>query len=632
MKTLRSEVDGLLHEYSLSEIEQSVVWAYLDFAGIGKVKNQFLASFLSNHRNETLIDRLSCVMPQRDLKSVEKIFELLIEPKDRKLNGAFYTPQFVVDYIVDTTITGDQTVCDPACGSGAFLTRAVEKIHEVTQRDVIDIIENNIYGCDISDSAIRRAKVLLILLSLRHGEDREEIAFNIIANDSLTMDWIKSFPRVFPDQNDLFRTSGQGFDVVIGNPPYVRIQDFGEHTKKLLTKRWNTTVKGNFNIYFPFFELGINILSKNGKLGYITPNNYFTSLAGEPLRRYLHAGTLPFQILDFNHLRVFEDATTYTCITFADKRKKDYFEYYLMENEDEMRMMEQLNFTRVNFNSLNDRKWRLLCEADRRNISKIESVGTSLKFLTDIRVGIATLKDSVYFVDGSKKVSGKFYSKKHLDSEFLIECGITRPVRKISSLKGDASGDNMRIIFPYDLVDGDAVIIEETDLSRRFPECYKYLKSRKHELAQRDKGKKEYPTWYSYGRSQGLNRFSKKLLTPTFSNKPRFIFDACEDSLFCNGYGIFQKENSKVDLETLQKVLNSSIMNYFARKTSVDIEGNYQCYQKNFIESFTIPEFSEDEKKFLKMEDDFGKIDDFLIQKYGLDREPIERLSHQLSF
>jgi hypothetical protein len=95
--------------------------------------------------------------------------------------------------------------------------------------------------------------------------------------------------------------------------------------------------------------------------------------------------------------------------------------------------------------------------------------------------------------------------------------------------------------------------------------------------------------------------------------------------LFCNGYGIFQK-SGELDLKILQKILNSVVMDYFARKTSVDLEGGYQCYQKNFIESFNIPQLTEQDIKFLMDEENSNKINEFLIKKYGLDRKPLEHL------
>ena len=122
---------------------------------------------------------------------------------------------------------------------------------------------------------------------------------------------------------------------------------------------------------------------------------------------------------------------------------------------------------------------------------------------------------------------------------------------------------------------------------KKYPKCYEYLYAIKNELSKRDKGKKKYESWYAYGRKQGVDTYGLKLLTPTFSKKPRFLLDSDEFSLFCNGYAIFEKNG--VDLRIIQKILNSIVMDYYINKTSVNIEGGFPCFQKNFIELFSIP-------------------------------------------
>lgn len=621
---MKREITEIVENYQVNQIEAALVKFFLDSHNIKNIKNKLLLECLKNNHNEELVDRFKGIIKSADLKSIERVFELLIEPKDRKLNGAFYTPEFIVKYIVDNTIDGDVKVCDPSCGSGAFLIQAAEKIHKETDKKFITIIENNIYGCDILDYAIRRTKLLLSLFALSHNEDKEEIKFNLICKDSLMADWTKEFHEIFKsgDWKDLFGMSENGFDVVIGNPPYVRIQDFGIKTKNVLVERWTTANNGNFNLHFPFFELGTKILKKGGKLGYITPNNYFTSLAAEPLRRFLQNNELISKILDFNHLQIFEDVTTYTCITFIEKSKKSYFEYQILEEKDNLKDFEKIQFSKVFFKNLDSTKWRVLNEEDYENIKIIESIGKPLKEIANIHVGIATLNDKLYFVDGSKERENYFI--KEIDNKsFLIEKQITRAIRKISSFENEEEieEDKMRIICPYTVKNSKAEIIPEEELKKIFPKCYAYLLYVKDELSKRDKGKKIYPVWYAYGRGQGINKVGKKLLTPTFSNKPKFMLDDNEYSLFCNGYAIFQTKGG-YELKLLQKILNSVIMDYFARKTSVDLEGGYQCYQKNFIESFNIPLFNKEDVAFLQKESEKVKINDFLIRKYGLNKKP----------
>ena len=187
----------------------------------------------------------------------------------------------------------------------------------------------------------------------------------------------------------------------------------------------------------------------------------------------------------------------------------------------------------------------------------------------------------------------------------------------------EINNNKKRIIFPYKQIGKKFVAMNEYELKNKFPECYLYLIEVKDELATRDKGKRKYEEWFAYARTQGLNFYGRKLMTPTFSSYPRFLFENNEDSLFCNGYSLYAKIEDKlfeeqIDFKVLQKILNSKIMDYYTKKTSVSLDGGYPCYQKNFIELFSIPQISKEENQYLLKETDKNKINNFLIKKYGL--------------
>jgi hypothetical protein len=154
----------------------------------------------------------------------------------------------------------------------------------------------------------------------------------------------------------------------------------------------------------------------------------------------------------------------------------------------------------------------------------------------------------------------------------------------------------------------------------------------KENLLARDKGKVNFDPFFVWGRTQGLTRIGKKILNPTFSLHPRFLLVEEQESFFTNGYGLFFREPeiqglfnepvnpiSKLEnIDVVQKILNSCVMDYYVTKTSVSIEGGYPCYQKNFIEKFTIPELTEDEVELIRSLNDPIKIDEFLIGKYQI--------------
>ena len=149
----------------------------------------------------------------------------------------------------------------------------------------------------------------------------------------------------------------------------------------------------------------------------------------------------------------------------------------------------------------------------------------------------------------------------------------------------------------------------------------------------------KYDPFFAWGRTQGLTKQGKKILTPTFSKFPRFLVVDDEQSFFTNGYGVFFKDapvslfddfsnplSNESNIDVVQKILNSSLMHYYVTKTSVAIEGGYPCYQKNFIERFTIPELSSNEIAEIRAMISTDEIDDFLCSKYGLSFKAIREI------
>lgn len=615
---MKQLINALLAEHKIIDIEKSLVHFFVELNNLKACKNKLIIEILDNKSGE--ISKIKEILKTKfhkfSINDLETAFELLIPSEDRKINGAFFTPPIITNYIAGDLIISDKVkICDPSCGCGAFLIASIETLRKKFFKKVIDAIESNIFGVDILDYSVRRCKIILTLLALLNNEDKENINFDVYQEDSLNIDWFKLFPSIMKNG---------GFDIVIGNPPYVKYQDLPDKLRKDLFKNWKTLKTGTYNLYFAFFELGISLIKNNGKLGYITPNNYFTSLAGIHLREFLQLNRHIDKIIDFNHIKIF-DAQTYTCVTFLSKMAKDYFLFERINDRKRLPSLTDIKFSHVKYEDLDAKKWRLLREADQKNIKQLETSGIRLGNIVDINVGIATCKDNIYFIDGSTIENG-YYKKEFNKKVFYIEKEITRLIVKISDFKSqkELCENKRRIIFPYYIKNGKAYLILKDELKRKYPKCYEYLLTTKQELEKRDKGKVKYEEWYAYARTQGLTSWGEKLLTPTFSSKPRFLFEKNPEALFCNGYGIFPTNtngnlfNGSLPLELLTKILNSQIMAYYVDKTSIAIEGGYPCYQKNFIERFGIPYFNEKEQEYLKREENNEKINKFLVKKYGI--------------
>lgn len=609
-------LNKLIKTHDLQNLEMHFIHTFLTDNKIDFSKNEILLNYFNNFERipELYFDTSSFSI--RTIKELENYLELLIPIEDRKFNGAFFTPDYIIDFIIrEIQPQENHRNLDPSCGCGAFLVGLTDYYKRTFDKPIRTILKDNIFGSDILEYNVHRTKLILTIYALQNGEQVRDSDFNLFHQDSLKANWKDSF------------------DNIVGNPPYVKFQDLTIESREYLSEHWTTVEGGTFNLYFAFFELGYKLLKPTGKLGYITPNNYFTSLAGESLRKYFQHHKCVTRIIDFSHKKVF-DAQTYTAITFLDKNQNESITFDRIKEEySPEEYLPHANGSPNYLKDLNFKKWRLLKSDEQENIKTIETIGKPIGKLFDICVGIATLKDEIFFIDGSNTKNGN-YIKTTSKGVFEIEKEIVKPVYKISDFQTqeEIEQNNRKIICPYDFKKGAAIPISEKDFKIRFPKCYNYFQSEKENLLSRDGGKVAFDPFFVWGRTQGLTKKGKKILNPTFSQHPRFLLVNEEDAYYTNGYGLFFKEQeanglftslvnplTKVEnIDVIQKILNSFIMDYYVSKTSVSIEGGYPCYQKNFIEKFTIPELTEKEIEEIRTLSNIEDIDDYLIAKYQL--------------
>ncbi|MDD6433745.1 MAG: N-6 DNA methylase [Ruminococcus bromii] len=524
---------------------------------------------------------------ETDLETIIELFESLLEENNKDENGIVFTPQYIAEYIAKNLFEGlseyDEglSIIDPGCGYGIFLITVAETISSRFNIEIDTVINNNIYGIDIDADNVRRCNLILKLLCAKHGCNYNAVTPNVLCRDSLKCKWTVEFGI-------------ESFDYIIGNPPYVNLHDMNKETVRYLKETFSTTRNGVFNIFYAFIEHAVSFLGDNGLLGYIIPNNFLTIKSALKLREYLQVYRLPKRILDFGDNMVFKPVRTYNCIIILSKQNDKDFEYSVMEKaEDIKEKLSTISFEKMPYDRLDKNGWNLVDQVTFRNLRKIESQMISIKEF--IRTGIATLRDGVYLVE----CDNNGYFKQIGTQKFYIEPDLVKPIYKISDLKHHDNIDDAKryIIFPYVKSTNGYTLIDESVFLSSFPLTYECLSQQREELDSRDKGKRNPQGWYAYGRTQGLNKYGKKLLFPTFANKPKFIYVDDEDALFCNGYAVF--ENDRYTLNVLQKVLNSRLMDYYVRNTSYSIEGGYYCYQKKYVERFSLPWFSESDIEFI---------------------------------
>ncbi|GAQ48467.1 TPA: Eco57I restriction-modification methylase domain-containing protein [Flavobacterium psychrophilum] len=326
------------------------------------------------HIFENSLNELDEIKAQLEGESIDKT------KTKRKKDGVFYTPKYITKYIVENTIgklcqekktelqlvdedyTTDKkrqkktlqalidkvetyrswllqlTICDPACGSGAFLNQALDFL--IAQHQYIDelkaklfgdtfvlsdvensILENNLFGVDLNEESVEIAKLSLWLRTAQPNRKLNDLSGNIQCGNSLidevniagdkAFNWQTAFEKVF---------AKGGFDVIIGNPPYVLCQPSNTNEITLDYYKKFEVASYKIDLFHLFFEKSITLLKEKGKLGFITPNTYLTNKYIQKLRNYILNNTSIETIVNYED-SVFVDAGVDVATIILNKKE-----------------------------------------------------------------------------------------------------------------------------------------------------------------------------------------------------------------------------------------------------------------------------------------------------------------------
>lgn len=627
---LQQTISKLLKENPLELVRAAVIrhWASSNAIPLAKLeKGHATGPFLEAtdlKAVEHVIKQLEINGQNISIKEMESVFETFIDAERRKAQGAVYTPDFIIDYLIRHGLLlgwnnrrRPPCICDPACGSAGFLIKAAEILQSQYGIPFERAFTESIVGFDSDLWATEHARCLIELYLVSRGVKLPFSNLRLFVRDAL-LESAETLAAI--------SGSNEGFDLVATNPPYVKLQNIDPTYRSQLLKKYSEFARGSFSLALLFLIAGHRLLSAQGCLAMITQNNLFTSLAGQKVRRYLQETQSLRRVIDFGHQKIFPNASAYTCLLFLGIERAKAFDFASLSSGVSPRALQEAKFSPVSFKSLRHDKWRLAKGEHLKRLQRIESTGRPLGSVASIKVGFATLKDAVFLVQAS---DGRCIATLETGESVTIEKEITRPAVKIAELKEheDLERNNRRVIFPYEKSNGKYRLVAEDKLSSVYPQTYEYLLKCRNLLETRDKGKRNYEGWYAWGRTQGREAQGPKLLTKTFSQTPQFFLDR-SDQLFCNGYAVFVREQSLLGtfpIEALGRILNSKVMHYYLKLTSFQIEGDYQCYQKNFIERFGIVDLKENQmEELLQLPE--HEIDDYVMRLYGLSMNEIQEV------
>ncbi len=552
------------------------------------------------------------------------------KPAVRKAGGVFYTPRYIVDYIVEQTVgkqlegkAADKTlelrILDPACGSGSFLIRAFERICEhwqewltrrldgrtkarcwVDESDNVhltvalkhQILRGNVFGVDLDAQAVEVSQLSLYLKMLE-GETRQTLARQkeLFGSDDPLLpelkDNIKCGNSLIAsdfslDPDDLVRVrafdwpvqfapimKAGGFDVVIGNPPYIRIQGFPEDQIDYFGKNFRAAT-GNYDIYVNFVERGLSLITKSGRFGMILPNKFFRTDYGTGLRSALSEQRVVEGIVDFGADQVF-DATTYTCLLFLRRSSNEEFSF--AASKAEQKILDTITFERRPCASLTSEAWTFANKTQAKLIEKLKAQSIRLLDLpADMSRGSSSGDDEVFIVEATGHGLEKDILRTPLFASDFGRYHFT-PENK------------WLIIFPY-VADQDGFhLMKSSELQKKFPNTFAHLRENIGRLRER----KQFKDWFAYSAPRNLELHDRaQIAVPLLADGGLFaLIPKSSRGTICpmasGGFTITLGAECALKPEFILGVLNSKLSYWFLRQISNIFRGGWITCTKQYF-------------------------------------------------
>ena len=383
-------------------------------------------------------------------------------------------------------------------------------------------------------------------------------------------DWDVEFPSV---------TADRGFDVVVGNPPWLMAGYYVSESVPYLHQNYKSAAK-KFDLYYVFIEQGRRLLAPGGTIGLIVPNKFFHTTAAANLRALLLKDLRLREIVDFGIEQVFDGPTNYSCILIADNARPDQsidFREFLAD-------LTPVSEFRVDVANLGTRSWNFQDDEARRIFEHMAGAGEPLEtFAEKFTAGVQSGADKILTLTMEEV------------EELGLERALIRPVLRGRDVRAYALGVGPKqLIFPYYETVKEFRLLSETEL-QEFPVTWRYLNKFKRELAARlwfgQDATKLSGAWYGlmYLQSPTYLRHPH-LLTPALSHAANFAIG--DGSLFATGTagvtGIALRGSLSVPVEYLLGILNSDVLALYAISHSPIYQGGFHKFSTQYLRAIPI--------------------------------------------
>ncbi len=377
--------------------------------------------------------------------------------------------------------------------------------------------------------------------------------------------WELEFARVFKEKG--------GFDVVIGNPPYIGFHNVPN--KEYFRHRYYSA-NGKYDFYVLFIEQALNLVREHGYISYICPSYFYKRDYGKKLRNLILENTCIKFIADFNDSQIFDSATTYTCIFGFEKNNKNSNNDIIIVDKD----LTYGKIHKINQKSLKEPIWMLEDSASMEDVNKIVkkcklTLGTITKSISQ---GIVTGNNSIYILNE------KIILERQINYTYL------KPVFKGKNIRNkNIIHDGEYLFYPYELdANGRMKLIDEMLIQQNNPNLYAYLLENKNILLEREYFLKSNKKWYELWNPRRLEHFyARKFVFSEVNYKNEFVLtDECFYS--DSACGAELKDEYKIYEAYIEKYLNSEVVSDLFKKISVPKANGYLIYKNAFLKDLPV--------------------------------------------
>jgi hypothetical protein len=396
-------------------------------------------------------------------------------------------------------------------------------------------------------------------------------------------DWNQGFPEAM---------KAGGFDCVIGNPPYVRIQTMKQWAPlevEIYKELFAASRAGNYDIYVVFIEQGLNLLNSGGQLGFICPHKFFNSKYGEPVRTIIAQGRHLSHVVHFGAQQVFEGGTTYTCLLFLSKSPVSECLFTRVADLGAWGTAGAAIEGRLKAAEVRADEWNFCVGPGAGLFAKLSAMPHKLGDVADVFVGLQTSADDVYIMVFVAETPRTFRLRsKSLAHEWTFEKDLLYPVVSGTDISRYGPLPNRQyILFPYTVQDERAALIDLKTIERSLPKTACYLLENKKRLEGREKGAFRDAQWHRFGRSQNLGIQNRiKLCVPRLVEHLHAAFDHYGSHFLDNvdvGGLTLKATHASLRLEYVLALLNSRLMRWYFPQVSAPFRGGWRSANRQFL-------------------------------------------------